>query len=482
MDSINMAYLAPMMPELFLAVVSLLLLVFGVFRGNDSTRLVSGLTIGALLIALFIMGGHPVDEPVSILNGMFIQDRFALFVKFWVIIGLMMSLGLSVQALYESHIVRFEFPVLVLLAGVGMLLMISASDLLSLYMGLELQSLSLYVLAAIRRHHVQSAEAGLKYFVLGAISSGMLLFGISLIYGFTGTTNFALIGETLSGGLSVGVALGMVFVLAGLVFKISAAPFHMWTPDVYQGAPTAVTAFFAIVPKLAAFALLVRVLFTAFDPLQEQWTNILWGLSVASMLVGSFAALRQENIKRLLAYSSIGNMGYVLIGVVAGGQAGIAATLVYLPIYMMMTAGAFGIVLCMRRDELALEEVSDFAGLSKKHPVLAYAMAALMFSMSGIPPLAGFFGKLMIFQAAVANEYYILAVIGVLTSVVAAYYYLRVIKVMFFDEEAGGVDGTVELSRKVVIAVSLFFVGLFVLNPSPLVEAARGAAQTFFPS
>ncbi|MCI5059705.1 MAG: NADH-quinone oxidoreductase subunit NuoN [Alphaproteobacteria bacterium] len=477
MDNLN---LFPILPELFLAIVAMILLVLGVFRGNDATRFISWASVGALTIAMLMLGAQDAGSSVSILNDMFLQDRFTLFVKFWVIVGLVMSIALSVQAIDQDKIAKFEFPVLMLFAGIGMLLMVSASDMLSLYMGLELQSLSLYVLAAIRRNHVASAESGLKYFVLGAISSGMLLFGISLVYGFTGTTNFALIGETLSSGLSLGAALGLVFILAGLAFKISAVPFHMWTPDVYEGAPTPVTAFFAIVPKLAALALLARVLFVTFEPFQEQWTQILWILSVATMVVSTFAALRQESIKRLLAYSSIGNMGYVLIGFVAGGEQGLAAVLVYMPIYMIMTAGVFGVVMCMRRDDLALENISDLAGMSKHHPVLAYVMAALMFSMSGIPPLAGFFGKLIIFQAAVASGQLVLAVIGVLVSVVAAYYYLRIIKTMFFEEGIGQFEGGMELSRKLIIGLSLLFVMLFIFNPSPLVEAARAAAHSLF--
>ena len=479
MSSLSFSSLGPILPELFLATAGMVLLIAGVFRGNESTRFVSWATVGVFVIALLIMMGQSMDEP-ALLNGMFVQDRFTFFMKFLVLCGLITSVVLSVQYLYQDHVVRFEYPILVLFAGIGMLLMISAHDMLSLYVGLELQSLSLYVLAAIRRDHVKSAESGMKYFVLGAISSGMLLFGISLIYGFTGSTNFDVIGMTLAEEMSLGAVLGFVFVLAGLAFKISAVPFHMWTPDVYQGAPTSVTALFAIVPKVAAFALIIRLLFIPFVALNEQWFQMLWLLAFASMAVGAFAALRQDNIKRLMAYSSIGNVGYALIGIVAGGEAGLASVLVYLTLYMVMTAGVFGIILCMRRNEGGVEDISDLAGLSRNNPWLAYPLAILMFSMSGIPPMAGFFGKFMVFQAAVQSGLYVLAVFGVITSVVAAYYYLRIIKVMFFDEPADKFDSEIEFPRKVVIGVSVFIVLIFVLNPSPLIEISQSAVMSLF--
>lgn len=358
--------------------------------------------------------------------------------------------------------------------------MVSANDMLSLYVGLELQSLSLYVLAAIRRNHVKSAEAGMKYFVLGAISSGMLLFGISLVYGFTGSTNFELISSTLASEVSLGAVLGFVFILAGLAFKISAVPFHMWTPDVYEGAPTSVTAFFALVPKVAAMALIIRLLFIPFAPVSEQWFQMMWLLAFASMMVGAFAALRQDNIKRLMAYSSIGNIGYALIGVVAGGEAGLASVLVYLTIYMVMTAGTFGIILCMRRDGVAANNISDLAGLSRNSPWLAYPLAILMFSMSGIPPMAGFFGKFMVFQAAMQSGLYILAVLGVMSSVIAAYYYLRIIKTMFFDEPVDKFDSEIEFPRQLVIGISIVITLIFIFKPSPLVEVSQSAVTSLF--
>lgn len=479
MNSFELSSLMPLAPEIFLSVSALLLLVFGVLRGNSSTSFVSWAVVVAVTVAILIMAKNDFSGE-SIMNGMLVQDRFTFFMKFLVMGGLIACVTLSVQYIHQDSMAKFEYPILVLFAGIGMLLMISANDMLSLYVGLELQSLSLYVLAAMKRNHAKSAEAGMKYFVLGAISSGMLLFGISMIYGFTGSTNFDVIAQTLSTDISLGAVIGFVFILAALAFKISAAPFHMWTPDVYQGAPTSVTAFFAIVPKVAAIALIIRLLFIPFAPLSDQWFQIIWLLSFLSMMVGAFAALRQDNIKRLLAYSSIGNMGYVLVGIVAGGESGLAAVLIYLTLYMVMTAGTFGIIMCMRRDGVSCDKISDLAGLSRNAPWLAYPLAILMFSMSGIPPMAGFFGKFFIFKAALESGNYILAVIGVLTSVVAAYYYLRIIKTMFFDEPAEKFEGTIEMSRKIVIGLSIFVVMAFIFNPSPLINVAEISISSLF--
>lgn len=479
MDNLTLSSLGPICPEIFLAIAGMVLLVAGVLRGNEGTRFISWASVGALVIALMIMLGQEVGND-ALLNGMFVQDNFAFFMKFLIYCGLITSITLSVQYLYQDQIVRFEYPILVLFAGIGMLLMISANDMLSLYVGLELQSLSLYVLAAIRRDAIKSAEAGMKYFILGAISSGILLFGISLIYGFTGTTNFDLIGSALSQDVTLGAVVGFIFILVGLSFKISAVPFHMWTPDVYEGSPTSVTALFAIVPKVAALALIIRLLFVPFAALNEQWFQIMWLLAFASMMVGAFAGLKQNNIKRLMAYSSIGNIGFALVGVVAGGDAGLASVLVYMSLYMVMTAGVFGIILCMRRDGVGVESISDLAGLSRTAPWLAYPLAILMFSMSGIPPMAGFFGKFMVFQAALQSGLYVLSVLGVLTSVVAAYYYLRVIKVMFFDEPADKFDAGIEFPRKIVIGLSVLIVLVFIFNPSPLIEMSQGAVSSFF--
>ncbi len=471
------------LPELFLAGVAMVLLVYGALaaktRGPRITTTILWISVAAFFIAAMMLTGLPWNGRTAFGEG-FILDGFAGYAKILILFGLAASLMLAKQYLIQIQTQKFEYPVLVILSGIGMMIMVSANDLLTLYMGLELQSLALYVLASIRRDHVRSAEAGMKYFVLGAISSGMLLFGSSLIYGYTGAIGFNAIAASLAGLPQLGPAIGMVFVLAGLAFKISAVPFHMWTPDVYEGAPTSVTALFAIVPKIAAVCLLIRVVSIPFAALEVQWEPILWGMALASMVVGSLAGIAQDNIKRLLAYSSIGNMGYALIGVVAGGEKGIASVLVYMTIYMAMTIGTFAIIMFMRREGRATESISDLAGMSRHSPVMAYSMAALMFSMAGIPPLAGFFGKLMVFQAAVAQGYIVLAVLGIMTSVVGAYYYLRIVKVMFFDEPKEGFEKALTNSRRILLIASMAFILLFILYPSPLITAAQTAATSLF--
>lgn len=476
--------LIPLLPEIFMALTGMGLLVVGVMQGDQSSRAVFWACASALALAVMVLLG--LDwAPRTVLNGMFRFDEFAGFMKLLVLTGLVGALALSSRYLVQEDIGRFEYPVLVIFAGIGMMMMISANNFLSLYMGLELQSLSLYVLAAFQRYSVRSAEAGIKYFILGALSLGMLLFGISLIYGFSGTLDFAVLGETIGAleHIPTGLTFGLVFVLAGLAFKISAAPFHMWTPDVYQGAPTSVTALFAMVPKIAAFALLMRLLFQPFAGMQEQWFQIICFLSVLSMLVGAFAAIAQENIKRLMAYSSIGNMGYALIGVAAGTPQGAGAVVLYLLIYMVMTAGVFAVILRMRRRGLAVAKIGDLAGLSKAEPWTAYALLILMFSMSGIPPAAGFFGKLAVFNAAVAADLHLLAVLGVLSSVVAAFYYLRVIKVMFFDEAVDSFDRDEDsFARRAVLFIAVAFVLCFIFKPGILFESAMQAASPLFPA
>ncbi len=473
--------LVPLLPEIFLSLVGMGLLIVGVSQGNVSTRVVCwACAAGFAITALILLGiGW---ETQTVLNGMFVMDKFAGFMKLLILMGLIASMALSVRYIIQEGMERFEYPILIVFAGIGMMMMVSANNLLSLYMALELQSLSLYVLAAFHRNSVRSSEAGIKYFVLGALSSGMLLFGISLIYGFTGTIDFAVLADTI-GGLSTvpyGLTFGLVFLLAGLAFKISAVPFHMWTPDVYQGAPTSVTALFAIVPKVAAFALLMRLLFEPFMGMSDQWIQIIYFIAVGSMLVGAFAAIAQDNIKRLLAYSSIGNMGYALIGLVAGTPEGAGAVVLYLAIYMVMTAGVFAVVLSMRRQGMAVYKMKDLAGLSQTNPGMAYPLAILMFSLSGIPPAAGFFGKLVVFNAAVASGYYILAVIGVVSSVVAAFYYLRVVKVMFFDEPADAFDKDVPFARRAVLFIAILFVLGFVIKPNLFVTSSFDAASVLF--
>lgn len=471
----------PALPEIFAAVSAMVLLVIGVLGGNKTTRPLIMLTMMVMVVtAVFVFQGDWSSQVA--LNGYFISDSFSALVKILILVGMIACLGLSARYMDMENISRFEFPVLTLFATLGMLMMVSANDLLSLYIGLELQSLSLYVLASFRRNSLKSAEAGLKYFVLGALSSGMILFGSSIIYGFAGTTAFDGIDQILNtnDAAQLGITMGLVFVLAGLAFKISAVPFHMWTPDVYEGAPTHVTALFAIVPKLAAMALLMRLLLVPFEAVSDQWTQIIWILAAASMIVGAFAGLKQENIKRLLAYSSIGNMGYALMGLLAATPEGSGAMMFYFVTYMAMSAGVFGIIMSLRSGNIAVEQIDRFAGLSKTHPLSAYALAILLFSMSGIPPMAGFFGKMFVFQAAIDSGYIVLAVLGVITSVVAAYYYLRVIKTMFFDEPIETLERDEDFARTSVVFVSVFIVLLLILSPETILLTCRAAAGVLF--
>lgn len=472
----------PLFPEIFLAVSGLLLVLQGAFRGQACLKLITGSVLTVLAIAIYLVASADWTT-TTVMDNMVIVDGFSQWLKIILLTGMGVSILLSYDWLKENNLIRFEYPLLVLFSGVGLMLMVSANNLMSLYVSLELSSLCLYVLAAIRRDTVTSAEAGIKYFVLGALSSGLLLFGISLVYGYTGTVSYDLIAQTLQsveGGAPMGAVLGLVFILAGLAFKVSAVPFHMWTPDVYQGAPTPVTALFAIVPKVAAIAMIIRLVTQPFAALTDDWTQIIAFMAVASMIWGAFAALVQENIKRLMAYSSIANMGYALIGVLAGIPEGTAAVILYLSIYMIMTAGTFAIILCMKRNGQAVENISDLAGLSKTSPFMAYCLAAMMFSMSGIPPLAGFFSKLFIFQSAIAAEQYVVAVIGVLTSVVGAYYYLRIIKVMFFDEPAPALDRDTSTARRYVALASVAVILIFCVVPTSLLNQAQEAAGTLF--
>jgi NADH-quinone oxidoreductase subunit N len=379
-----------------------------------------------------------------------------------------------------ERIDAIEYPILVLLATVGMMLMISANDLVALYMGLELQSLALYVVAAIDRDSARSSEAGLKYFVLGALSSGMLLYGASLIYGFVGATGFAQIAAALSScHASLGLLFGIVFLIAGLAFKVSAVPFHMWTPDVYEGAPTPVTAFFAAAPKVAAVALFVRAMLGPFPSIVPDWQQIIILLSIGSMVLGAFAAIGQRNIKRLLAYSSIGHMGYALVGLAAGSEEGIQGVVIYMMIYLIMTLGSFACIIAMRRDGRQLEEISDLSGLARTDKTLSFILALLMFSLAGIPPLAGFFAKYFVFVAAIKANLVTLAVIGVVASVVGAYYYLRIVKIMYFDEPAVAFERPSAEVRAVIVLSGLFIL-LFVVFAQPLIALAGAAAHSLF--
>ena len=450
----------------------------GVFQGEKSTPLVTTLSVVVIAVAgIVLLFATPNG---ATFQGAFVLDPFARFMKVLALVGSGFAILMSADFAKRERFDRFEFPVLIVIATLGMMLMISASDMISLYLGLELQSLALYVVAAINRDSVKSTEAGLKYFVLGALSSGMLLYGASLVYGFTGHTGFAEIAAVLkSGQASVGVVFGIVFVIAGIAFKVSAVPFHMWTPDVYEGAPTPVTAFFAAAPKAAAMAMLVRAMSGAFGPATSDWQQVIAFISIASMLLGAFAAIGQKNIKRLMAYSSIGHMGYALVGLAAGTQAGVQGVVLYMTIYVAMTLGVFAVILFMRRQGQALEEIGDLAGLSRTHPIIAYLFAILMFSLAGIPPLAGFFAKFYVFLAAIDAHLYLLSVIGVLSSVVGAYYYLRVVKIMFFDEPVGAFE-PMSGTLRVVLGLSGAFVVLFIVFAGPIGSAASLAAKSFF--
>ncbi|BCP53705.1 NADH-quinone oxidoreductase subunit N [Kaistia sp. 32K] len=478
MDLATLPSLTPFLPELVLAIGALVLLMIGAFGGERATPLVT--TLAVLLVAVAGLVLLFKAEDGATFGGAFVLDPFARFMKVLALIGSGFAIVMSVNYSKREKIARFEYPVLILLATVGMMLMISANDLIAIYLGLELQSLALYVVAASNRDSVKSTEAGLKYFVLGALSSGMLLYGMSLIYGFTGHTQFQGIATTLSNGpIAIGVVFGLVFVIAGIAFKVSAVPFHMWTPDVYEGAPTPVTAFFAAAPKAAAMALFVRVLIGSLGPAASDWQQVITFIAIASMILGAFAAIGQRNIKRLMAYSSIGHMGFALVGLAAGNQAGVQGIILYMAIYVAMTLGAFAVILFMRRKGQMVEEINDLAGLSRSHPVIAFIFAMILFSLAGIPPLAGFFAKWYVFLAAIEAHLYVLAVIGVLSSVVGAYYYLRIVKIMYFDEPAGAFEPmTGEL--RFVLGLSGVFVILFVFFAGPIGQAASVAAKTFF--
>jgi NADH-quinone oxidoreductase subunit N len=470
--------LLPVLPELVLAAGAMALLMLGAYRGQQTTSLVTGLAICLLVLVGVLELLLPGGKLTTFAEG-FIVDDFARFLKILALIGSVATLVLSAEYLADPSRRIFEYPILVLLSTLGMMVLISAGDLIMLYLGLELMSLALYVVAASNRDNVRSTEAGLKYFVLGALSSGMLLYGASLIYGFTGTVSFAGIAAATKAGTGVGIVFGLVFLLAGLCFKVSAVPFHMWTPDVYEGAPTPVTAFFASAPKVAAIAVFTRATLTAFPGILSQWQQIVVFVAIASMALGSFAAIGQKNIKRLMAYSSIGHMGFALVGLAAGTAEGAQGVLVYIAIYVSMTLGSFAVILAMKRNGHHVEDISAFSGLSRTNPLLAFLFAMLLFSLAGIPPLAGFFAKWYVFVAAIKAGLFTLAVVGVLTSVVGAYYYLSIIKVMYFDDPLVQLD-PMRVELRTVLAVAGLFNIFFFVYPGPLVSVATVAAKSLF--
>jgi NADH-quinone oxidoreductase subunit N len=474
MNAIPISSMAPALPEIVLAVGAMALLMVGAYREN-STQIVNLGSIMLLIVAAFIVARVPGG---TILNGSFIVDDFARFTKILTYIGSAFAIVMSLNYMAAEKEEKFEFSILILLSTTGMGMLISAGDLIALYLGLELMSLALYVVAASNRDSIRSTEAGLKYFVLGALSSGMLLYGCSLIYGFTGNVSFVGIAKA-SGQGGIGLIFGLVFLFAGFCFKVSAVPFHMWTPDVYEGAPTPVTAFFAAAPKIAAMAIFARVTISAFPAITLQWQQIVVFVAIASMALGAFAAIGQTNIKRLMAYSSIGHMGFALVGLAAGTPEGIQGVLVYLAIYLAMTVGTFAVILAMRRDGGMVENISDLSGLARTNPALAFFLALLLFSLAGIPPLAGFFAKYYVFLGAMKAGLFTLAVIGVLSSVVGAYYYLLIIKTMYFDEPAPGFK-PMPGELKAVLGVAGLFNLLFFVYPAPLINAATAAAKSLF--
>jgi NADH-quinone oxidoreductase subunit N len=475
--SLTLASLVPLLPEIILAAGAMALLMLGVYRTPRTETLIDVLSIMLLIIAGVAVVLLPAGKLVTF-GGSFLVDDFARFLKILAIIGSATAILMSIDYDRREDQQRFEYSVLIVLSTLGMLMLISAADLIALYLGLELMSLPLYVVAASHRNSLRSSEAGLKYFVLGALSSGMLLYGASLVYGFTGTVSFNGIAHSAAEA-GTGLIFGLVFLFAGFCFKVSAVPFHMWTPDVYEGAPTPVTAFFAAAVKVAGIAMFVRVAVMAFPGITTQWQEIVAFVSIASMLLGSFAAIGQRSIKRLMAYSSIAHMGFALVGLAAGTTEGVQGVLIYMAIYITMTLGVFAVILSMRRAGGMVESIDQLAGLARTHPGMAFAMALLLFSMAGIPPLAGFFAKFFVFLAAIKAGLYVLAVIGVLASVVGGYYYLAIVKTMYFDEPAEGFVG-MPAALRVVLGVCALFNIVFFIYPAPLVGVASAAAQSLF--
>ena len=477
MDTLNLLAAGP---ELILASGAILLLMLGVFtKGDGAAVTILWLSVAVLVIAGAFAYAQPGKAELAF-GGVFISDGVSRFAKIFMFFGSAAVLILSRDYMIRAKSMLFEFPVLVLFAVLGMAMMVSSADLISLYVGLELQSLALYVLAAFRRDSTRSTEAGLKYFVLGALSSGLLLFGSSFVYGFAGSTEFTTIAAALKdGNANIGFLLGLALVVAGLAFKISAAPFHMWTPDVYEGAPTPITAFFATAPKVAAAVLLVRVLYGAFGEASDHWWQIIWFLSAASMLVGGIAAIGQTDIKRLMAYSSIGHMGFAMLGLAAGTAKGAESVLIYLAIYLVMNIGVFAFILSMRRDGMQVTKIDDLAGLWKADGLSTFCLGALMFSLAGIPPLAGFWAKFFVFQAAVDAGLIWLLVVAVVGTVISCFYYLRIVKIMVFDEPADAFDGPMLIEHRLALFASAALVFAFVVGGLGVPEMAAEAASVF---
>ncbi|MDA9122829.1 NADH-quinone oxidoreductase subunit NuoN [Paracoccaceae bacterium] len=467
--------------ELALIIYILASLMFAVYTKKDQlTSKLMWVTASVMIVlgALIILLGSGTSKAFG---GAFIDDGFARYAKVVVLWSSAIILIISRDYLTKNNLMKFEYPILIGLAVVGMMMMVSAGDLMSLYMGIELQSLALYVIAAFNRDSIRSTEAGLKYFVLGALSSGLLLYGASLIYGFSGTTNFDGIALALNQGeISLGLLIGLVFLATGLAFKVSAAPFHMWTPDVYEGAPTPVTAFFATAPKVAAMILFTRVAYGAFGEIKSDWQQIVSFLAVASMFLGSIAAIGQKDIKRMMAYSSIGHMGFALVGLASGTEIGVQALLIYMSIYVIMNIGTFAFILSMEKDGNPVTEISALNMYSRVDPLRALALMILMFSLAGIPPMVGFFGKFYVLKAAVDANMAWLAIAGVIASVIGAFYYLRIVYLMYFGEEKDLLDGKMSTSGWVILMVSALLMILGVINLFGIEEIALAAVSTLF--
>jgi NADH-quinone oxidoreductase subunit N len=467
------------LPEIVLAVYAMAALMVAVYGGKDRLAGFIFWATAGVMAALGLWIAFAPAGTTTAFNGSFINDEFARFAKVVMLFGSAAMLLLSQDYLEKNKLLKFEFPILIALATLGMMLMVSAGDLMALYMGLELQSLALYVVASFRRDSIRSTEAGLKYFVLGALSSGLLLYGASLVYGFSGTTNFAGISETIHGeGLGLGMLFGLVFLCVGMGFKISAAPFHMWTPDVYEGSPTPVTGFFATAPKVAAAGLFARVVHDAFGGAVTDWQQIVAFLSVTSMFLGAIAAIGQTNIKRLMAYSSIAHMGFALLGLASGTEEGVQALLIYMAIYVTMNVGVFAFILNMERDGQPITDIRSLGLYSKAEPIRAAALAALMFSLAGIPPLVGFFGKLYVLKAAVNAGLAWLAIAGVIASVIGAFYYLRIIYYMYFGDEVDPMTGKMPLLHKVALYGSTLIMLLGAINLFGIEPIAAEAAAS----
>jgi NADH-quinone oxidoreductase subunit N len=463
---INLSFI---IPEIFISLSVMFLLILGVFKKN-SFELIHNLSIIVLLITGVIVFNETLDiEKILLFNGSVVIDYLSSFMKIITLLAAFIVLAISKNYLDNFKISKIEYPILILSSVLGMMVMISSNDLIVFYMGLELQSLALYVLATFNRNNLKSSEAGLKYFVLSALSSGLLLYGCSLIYGFSGSTNFEIIASQLNSN-EYALTFGIVFILVGLAFKISAVPFHMWAPDVYEGSPTTVTLFFTMVPKIAALTVFIRFLYVPFLELIDQWQMILVFLSIASMLFGAIAAIGQKNIKRLIAYSSIGHIGYALAGIASASNDGIQSSVIYLTIYIVMNLGLFSCLLMLRRNDNYYESIDDLSGLSKNHPILSFSLLVILFSLAGIPPLAGFFAKFYIFKAVIEQSMYFLAIVGLLSTVIAAFYYLRIIKIIYFDPEKEKYDQDHNPWLKFSLILSTLLILFYFISPSQLVE------------